>query len=152
AGYGGIPGSYKVWSAEADNSSPGPVIVWDAATGKEVRRLEGLSGYVWPYSTLFTPDGKTVAAEGGGWGAMLWDAAKGKPRARIRPIERGINGLAITPDGARLLGASDRALELWDAATGEPVLSLPGKFAAPAVSPDGVRVAAARGNDVILLE
>jgi WD40 repeat protein len=153
AGYGGIPGSYRVWTAEVDNSSPGPVVIWDAATGKEVRRLEGQSGYVWPYHTIFSPDGKSVAAaEGDGWGLMLWDAATGKLRARIRPVDRDDYRLAFTPDGRRLLAASDRALDVWDAATGEPVLTLPGTFATLAVSPDGMRVAAGRGNDIVLLE
>lgn len=50
--------------------------VWDSATFKEVRHIEGhLGGYM---AVAFAPDGNTIASAGGTHTIQLWDAATGK--------------------------------------------------------------------------
>ena len=44
------------------------VRLWDAATGAELRRLEGHTDWVW--SVSFSPDGRTLASGSGGWGMI----------------------------------------------------------------------------------
>ena len=56
--------------------------VWDAATGQELRRLEGHDGCVW--SVSFSPDGK-LAGQRLGWTqtVRVWDAATGQELRRL---------------------------------------------------------------------
>ena len=49
------------------------IILWDVATGKELRRTRGLPGS-W-FSIAFAPDGKTLASGGMGYRVQLWDVA-----------------------------------------------------------------------------
>jgi WD40 repeat protein len=146
AGYGGIPGSLQDgnWYLPIylDNSQPGVVVVWDAATGKQVRELKGLQGYVWPYSPAFSRDGKLIAAACSGWGVQVWDAATGEPVRRLRGREHPeVAGLTFSPDGRRLFVAGTRAVEVWDLTTGQELLTLRGTATALALSADGRHLA-----------
>jgi WD40 repeat protein len=78
--------------------------LWDVATGKLVRTLEGHSDEV--TSVAFSPDGRTVLS--GSWDhtLKLWDAATGK---LVRTFERhslGVTSVAFSPDGRSVLSGS----------------------------------------------
>jgi WD40 repeat protein len=140
--YGGIPGTLEdgSWGPHiiADHSSPGAVVLWDAATGKEIRRLKGLRGYVWPYRTVFSRDGKCIAAACGDWGVQLWDATTGAPHLRLPGRHREeSSGLAFSPDGRRLFVAGTRTVDLWDLTSGLAMLTLRDEAHGLALSPDG---------------
>ena len=108
------------------------VVVWDAAAGTKIRTLAGGSGRV-----AYSPDGKFVATGGGL--VELWNAASG---ARIRDLG-ATDVLAFSPDG-RMLAATgqDKAVRLYDPATGTPIRTLTGVYADQlAFSPDGTHVA-----------
>jgi WD40 repeat protein len=157
AGYGGIPGSLQDgnWYLPIylDNSGPGPVVVWDAATGKQVRELKGLRGYVWPHRPVFSRDGKRVAAACGAWGVQVWDAATGEPGLRMRGREHPETaGLAFSPDGRRLFVAGTRAVAVWDLATGQELLTLRGAANALALSADGHHLAVGGKGEVRLYD
>ena len=68
-------------------------------------------------------------------------------RSRSRGI-RSVFGVAFSPDGKRLASASgDRTVKVWDAATGQEILTLKGhtdSVTSVAFSPDGKRIASCR--------
>jgi WD40 repeat protein len=156
-GYGGIPGTYQdgAWGMHivAANSSPGPVVVWDAAKGTEVRRMKGLRGNVWPYHPVFSRDGKLIAADCGKWGVQVWDAATGEPRLRLPGRDHDdIGGLAFGPDGWRLFVAGSRAVDVWDLTTGREALAIRDEGRALALSPEGTCLAVGGRGEVRLYD
>jgi WD40 repeat protein len=94
-----------------------------------------------PTAWAFSPDGSTVAANGGPTALHFWDVRTGRDRlatgdAHTEPVRC----LLFTADGKTVItGGDDRTIRLWDAASGEPrkVLNLAGKPRALALSPDG---------------
>jgi len=138
----------------------GNLILWDAATGREVQtiKINGRGGQV--KSVAFSPDGKLVASGSwnfaGGppgrdrsedlkeWGAIkLWDTGTGKGIRTFKWRTAGVNSLAFSPDGKHL-AATDYNLKsefkLWEVATGQEVRTFKG-HTLPVVSvvfsPDG---------------
>jgi len=88
--------------------------LWDVATGKEVRRLEGHQQKAPPFA--FHPDGKTLVS---GDFALLrfWDVASGRERSRIdtREIDARVEevaNLAFSPDG-RMLALGHHRIKFW---------------------------------------
>jgi WD40 repeat protein len=76
--------------------------------------------------TAFSPDGKSVAAAGGGdddGRVFVWDTASRQPR--WTPPEGGngaVTALAFSPDGALLAaGTFSGDVQLWNARTGRPI-------------------------------
>jgi WD40 repeat protein len=141
----------------------------DAATGKALRRLEGVQGL--PQHPTFSPDGRTVAVDERG-AVSLWEVASGRLRGRLRGPWMAF-ALAFSPDGRFLAVGTDPDLPLlvhprarpprgqalpadgpgpeapvtlWDLAAGEAVGRLEGdcgRVQSLAFSPDGSRLAVA---------
>jgi WD40 repeat protein len=124
------------------------VLLWDAATGKELRRFAGLMDKV--KSVAFSPDGKTLAAASADGRIGLWQTATGRellfivahpdhvePNYRFPPCPC----VAFAPDGKTLASASmDRTIRLWDATTAKELGrfgSADGGFYTIAFAPDG---------------
>jgi RNA polymerase sigma factor (sigma-70 family) len=135
------------------------VRLWDAATGKELRRLT-LDGYALPQALAFTPDGKTLACWDNRESLRFWDTATGrelrrlKPEGRPRGNSRTASYLAFTPGGRAILlkNGFDPTLRLLDATTGKELRAFPspGQHAyATALSADGKRLAVAGEDKVI---
>jgi WD40 repeat protein/tetratricopeptide (TPR) repeat protein len=97
----------------------------------------------------FSPDGQTLLA-GHGDGAVLLDAATGRPDGP--PLDRRgmVRGAAFSRDGRRVwLCGLDATLGAWDTRTGRPVvgpLRGPGRLIHLALSPDGKTVAVGRAH------
>ncbi len=104
--------------ASSDDSS---VCLWDVTTGRLLNRF---SGPRHSYRTLaFTPDGTNlVAMEIARPQSNLrrWDVATGKELPKLKTAHGG-SLVAFTSDGKRLLGKGDKAIYLWDAATGTQI-------------------------------
>jgi eukaryotic-like serine/threonine-protein kinase len=148
----------------------GIVQVWDAASGKEIRKYEGPQGI---YYAAFSPDGtRLVAAAGksqraysetrfwGPWGGVtlagevvVWDTASDQKLLDIHQdeLERGSAGsVSLSPDGRWIASArSDGVVTTWDATSGREVWSsrrhLEG-VTSLAFSPDGARLASANSE------
>jgi hypothetical protein len=143
---GAIP---RVLTGSRDNTAR----LWDAATGRELRRFEGHTNDV--NSVSFSPDGRRVLT--GSWDntARLWDAATGRELRRFEGHTGSVNSVSFSPDGRRVLTGSgdlfsnDNTARLWDAATGQELRRFEGHTGwvwSVSFSPDGRRVLTGSGD------
>ncbi|TDD62934.1 WD40 repeat domain-containing protein, partial [Actinomadura darangshiensis] len=79
----------------SSSSSPGLLLVWDAATGRV--KVNVRSGEFGANSLVYSPDGRTIA--GANPGAKLFDAATGRTLATFDLGHSGVNAVAYSPDG-----------------------------------------------------
>jgi WD40 repeat protein len=86
-------------SASGDNL----IRLWDPATGKERRRLEGHTAAV--LSLALAPDGKRLASGGADRTVRLWDLAAGTQARLIQGHRRSVASLSFSPDGTQLASA-----------------------------------------------
>jgi WD40 repeat protein len=134
----------------------GFVRICDAATGKELRTLNGHLDIA--FGVAFSPDGTRLASAGGEYSVggvgpaelKVWDVATGKELLDLRGHTHTVWQVAFSPDGATLASTSDDGTaRLWDAATGRERLVLRGHrgtVTGLAFSPDGKRLATAAGK------
>ncbi len=101
---------------------------WEAATGKELGRLEGT--VPWPVRDLaFTPDGNALVLGSLRGTVWRWDVATRKTILRFQANAPGqaLYACVLSPDGRTLAtGGTDRTVRLWDAATGKALKELRG--------------------------
>jgi RNA polymerase sigma factor (sigma-70 family) len=128
----------------------GKVLLFEAATGKEVRTLAGHDAAV--FALAFAPDGKRLATAGYDETIRLWDLGSGGPVWKAGPLGTPVYQLAFSRDGRALVsrGAENR-VRVWDPADGKEVRPLEAPewgVAAVAWTPDGKRVALASSRKV----
>jgi WD40 repeat protein/tRNA A-37 threonylcarbamoyl transferase component Bud32 len=124
--------------------------VWDGATGKEVRLLEGPQGP--GVSTFaFSPDGGRLVTAGADHTATVWDLNTGKELAMLRGHEGPILATAFSADGRHIATtAADRTARLWEAPAGRPAGRQWLALARAALSPDGRLLVGISGDKVVL--
>ena len=101
--------------------------IWDIASGKAVRKLDGLhQGYV--NSVEFSPDGQTILTGSDDGTARLWDVATGTPDEIVFQGHKSrIRQACFSSNGARVLTtANDKTARIWDRQTGETMQTLVG--------------------------
>ncbi len=129
------PDGKTALSGGVDNT----VRLWDLATGREIRKLEGDSSYV--FSVAFSPDGKTALSGSLDHTVRLWDLATGHEIRKLEGHSDTVNSVAFSPDGKTALsGSKDNSVRLWDLATGREIRKLEGHSDAVnlvAFSPNG---------------
>src|SRR5262249_13798617 len=98
------------------------IVLWDPATGREVRRLPIKDDL---YRAVFTPDGKTLVSGDFGSYVRVWDVETGKELRAWQTHKRVVYALAVSPDGKTLAtgGDNDSTIRLWDLATGKELRS-----------------------------
>jgi WD40 repeat protein len=87
--------------------------VWNAATGKEERKLVH-PGRV--YCVAFSPDGHLLAAGDSDQNVSIWDWAAEKEVHRFSGHTHQVFSLAFSPDGEYVASASWAEVIVWDAA------------------------------------
>ena len=113
----------------ASGSEDHMVRVWQVATGRLMRRLEGHSSAV--NAVAFSPDGSTIASAANDRTVRLWDASSGRLLRTLQGHVYYVYAVAFDPQGRWLATASwDRTIALWDAGSGDLVKKLKGHSAA----------------------
>jgi RNA polymerase sigma factor (sigma-70 family) len=111
AGNPGLLGGFGP-AAATDYDGTRGVILWDAATGKEIARLSKES----VRTLAFSPDSKSLATADSFHGDIrVWDVPARKERCRFNGCRDGITALTFAPDGRTLAaGGRDTSVVLWD--------------------------------------
>lgn len=103
------------------------VLIWEVASGKLVKRLQGLPERT--YAIRYSPNGWWIATASGTPAqsglVRLWDAVTGEPVRDLVEVEDSVFGLAFSPN-SRLLaaGGCDRTIRIWDLASGRLAKSI----------------------------
>jgi WD40 repeat protein len=101
----------------------GDLVLWEVATGKEVRRFPTDAYFE---HVTFSPDGKAVAASSG-WGTIrLWEVATGRVLpASADPLMDTFRSMRFSASGKQLVGTAEKLNVWWDPATGREIRRLP---------------------------
>ncbi len=86
--------------------------LWDAASGKELRRFEGHTGSL--YGAALSPNGRRVLSSGDDRTIRLWDAGSGKQLHVFEPQPDVVWAVVFLPDGRHALSSCrDGTVRLW---------------------------------------
>jgi RNA polymerase sigma factor (sigma-70 family) len=119
-------GKYLAASTYLDGSGDSVLLVWDAATWREIRRFGINNGRVG--TIAWSPDGKTLAGIAGAI-IRIWNAETGAELRRLAGHTDDVEKIAFSPDGKLLAsGSRDASIRLWDVATGVQARQLEGKL------------------------
>ena len=126
--------------------------VWNVAIGEEFLwiMLAGHTDFV--TDITYSPNGERLATASRDGTAKVWDTASGQELLTLVADTEAVNSVAFSPDGLRLVTASNNngTVKVWDASTGQELLAGHAEeFNAFAFSPDGLRLATVSQNGTV---
>ena len=108
-------------------SSNGSIILWDVASGAEVRRLSGHTALV--YRAVFSADGQYLLTASFDRTARLWDVTTGKELRRFAGHTDSVNGADFSSGGKTVVTTSaDGTVRLWYRDINDTIASLCGRL------------------------
>ena len=152
--------NFATWTPDGHRivtAGSGIAMIWDADSGELLSTMhhEGADS-AWMSASL-SPDGDRLVTtnDEDGW-IRVWDVTIGELKLSLNGHEGGVESVAWSPDGNRILSTSlDPTARIWDSNTGEEIVVFTGHDAevttcnqrctpdSPAWSPDGTRVVTA---------
>ena len=128
-------------------------VVWEAATGRVIQKLDGKSGLLTDIE--FSPDSKTLLTGNSDGTARLWDLKTGKELKAFRGHSAPINDVLFSPIGKTVAtGSEDDTIKVWDADGGFEIATLrghSGDVVALGFSPDGRKLASGGSDSIACL-
>jgi WD40 repeat protein len=107
----------------ASGSVDQTIVLWNPATGNQLRALKGHSGTV--SSIAFSPDDKQLASGSADNSIKIWDVAGGSAKQTLTGHTLYVSSVAFSPDGKMLAsGSGDQSVKLWDLASGRELRTL----------------------------
>ncbi|HWH27821.1 MAG TPA: WD40 repeat domain-containing protein [Mycobacteriales bacterium] len=140
-------------STFAAPAHPHGVTIWDSATGREVRTLNGPPQKL--STVAFSPDGtRLVAGSDVTRAPPVWDVMTGELLFTLDGGDAVVRAVTFSPDGTRIATAGAAgALRVWDAGTGAQVASVhdgEDDLIAVRYSPDGRVLVVGESEQVVL--
>jgi RNA polymerase sigma factor (sigma-70 family) len=137
----------------ASSAGPGSVGMWDVATGKQIRLMQGHRDEV--TGVAFSPDGRMLASSSKDKSVNLWDMTTGQQLLSIKKHDDSVAAVAFSSNGTTVASASDdKTIRLWDVKEGKQLHELAGHAGAVhaiAFSPDGKTLASVGADRTIRL-
>ena len=119
--------------------------IWDAQTGTPLTEPLPHSAIV--HSAQFSPDGKRLLTAARDGTAQVWELQNVHPQMpMLLKHGIGVKSAQFSPDGRLILTASDSAVQVWDAQTGQPLtkpLRHSSLITSAQFSPEGQRIVSA---------
>src|SRR5690606_5471196 len=106
-------------TASADQT----IKIWDAATGEELKILQGHTGPV--LALAASPDNRFLASGAGDNTLRIWDAPQPEPLHVFEGHTQAVRAVAVSLDGQRYLTAGDDSLaRIWRVEDGKLMVAL----------------------------
>src|SRR5262249_39034798 len=129
---------------------PGPAILWSTVSGREEGRVDTSTlGEI--HSAAFSPDGRRMVAlnfntSEGEISTPLTSSNNAQAKVYLKSLAFGRHP-EFSPDGRRILTQGNSIAKLWDAVTGQDVLTLKTlPFSPCTFSPDGQSILSGRAD------